>query len=72
LIAVRLKNLIFENKKKEVNSMEIIILLYVFKILWLGFEVVSHFIRRKEEKTLDAEIIKRLKLLENKIKEINP
>lgn len=52
--------------------MEISILLYVFKFLWLGFEVVSHFLRRKEEKTLDAEIIKRLELLENKIKELKP
>jgi hypothetical protein len=57
--------------------MEISILLYVFKLLFdfllrLGFEVVSHFIRRKEEKTLDANIIKRLNLLENKIKELKP
>ncbi len=51
--------------------MELSFLLYVFKFLWLGFEVVSHFIRRKEEKTLDAEIIKRLELLENKIKKLN-
>lgn len=52
--------------------MEYIILLEVFKFLWLGFEMISHFIRRKEEKTLDAQIIKRLELLENKIKEIKP
>ena len=52
--------------------MEVIILLYVFKFLWLGVEIVSYFIRREKEKTLDAEIIKRLKLLENKIKELKP
>ena len=47
-------------------------LLNVFKILWLGIEVVSYFIRREKEKTFDAQIIKRLELLENKIKELKP
>lgn len=52
--------------------MELSSLLYVFKFLWLGVEIVTCFIRLKREKTLDAEIIKRLELLENKIKELKP
>jgi hypothetical protein len=52
--------------------MDFIALLYVFEFLWLGVEIISYFVRRKEEKTLDAKIIERLKLLENKIKELKP
>lgn len=52
--------------------MDIQSLLNVFKFLWLGVEIVSYFIRKEKEKTLDAEIIKRLELLENKIKELKP
>ena len=52
--------------------MEYEAILIIFKFLWLGFEVIHHFIRRKEEKTLDVEIIKRLDLLENKVKELKP
>jgi hypothetical protein len=48
------------------------ILLYVFKFLWIGFEIIAYFFRRKEEKTLNAELVKRLKMLENKIKELKP
>ncbi len=44
--------------------MDLIILLYVFKFLWLGVEIVSYFVRRQKEKTFDAQIIKRLELLE--------
>lgn len=52
--------------------MDFITLLYVFKFLWLGVEIASYLVRRQKEKTFDAQIIKRLELLENKIKELKP
>jgi hypothetical protein len=51
--------------------MDIIFLLYIFKFLWICFEIVIYFIRRKEEKALNVEIVERLKSLENKIKKLN-
>ena len=32
--------------------MELIVLLECLKLLWLGFEVVKHFISRKREKAM--------------------
>ncbi len=32
--------------------MELIVLLECLKLLWLGFEVVKHFIARKREKAM--------------------
>lgn len=52
--------------------MDIQAVLIIFKFLFIGVEVIHFIIRRKEEKTLDAEIIKRLELLENKVKELKP
>lgn len=53
--------------------MESLILLELLKLLWLGFEVVKHFISRKREKAMiDAieSLNHRLIQLEYKRKEI--
>ena len=48
--------------------MEIDFLLSVFKFLWFVFVIVRYFQQRQKEKTFNAEIIKRLEMLENKRK----
>ena len=61
------------NNLKEVATMESLILLELLKLLWLGFEVVKHFISRKREKALIATLEKydqRLNQLESRHKEI--
>ena len=53
--------------------MELFVLLECLKLIWLGFEVVKHFISRKREKAMiDAleSVNHRLIQLENKRKEI--
>ena len=53
--------------------MESLILLELLKLLWLGFEVLKHFISRKREKALIATLEKydqRLNQLESRHKEI--
>ena len=53
--------------------MESLILLECLKLLWLGFEIVKHFISRKREKAMiDAihNLNHRLVQLEEKTKEI--
>jgi hypothetical protein len=48
--------------------MEIEFLLSVFKFLWFVFVIVRYLQQRQKEKTFNAEIIKRLVMLENKRK----
>ncbi|HRH44625.1 MAG TPA: hypothetical protein PKY82_23515 [Pyrinomonadaceae bacterium] len=43
-------------------------LLSLFKFLWFVFVIVRYFQQRQKEKTFNAEIVKRLELLENKKK----
>lgn len=53
--------------------MELFVLLECLKLIWLGFEVVKHFLSRKREKAMiDAieSLNHRLIQLENKQKEI--
>ena len=53
--------------------MESLILLELLKLLWLGFEVVKHFISRKREKALIESVEslnQRLNQLESRHKEI--
>lgn len=39
-------------RKTEVTTMELMILLECLKLLWLGFEIVKHFLGRKREKAM--------------------
>lgn len=53
--------------------MELLVLLELLKLLWLGFEVVKHFGSRKREKALIATLEKynqRLNQLENELRKI--
>lgn len=53
--------------------MELIVLLECLKLLWLGFEIVKHFISRKREKAMIDSLERlnhRLIQLEQKSKEI--
>jgi hypothetical protein len=59
--------------REEVTKMESMILLECLKLIWLGFEIVKHFISRKREKAMiDAleNLNHRLVQLEEKSKEI--
>ena len=63
---------LFDNSRKEVTKMELYVLLEFLKFLWLSFEIVKYFIKRKREKALVASvesINQRLSKLERKIKE---
>lgn len=42
----------FDKYREEVTTMELLVLLECLKLLWLGFEVVKHFISRKREKAM--------------------
>lgn len=53
--------------------MELFVLLECLKLIWLGFEVVKHFLSRKREKAMIETLERldhRLIQLENKQKEI--
>lgn len=54
--------------------MELLVLLECLKLLWIGFEIIKHFVNRKREKAMIESVESfnhRLRMFEDKIKE-NP